>query len=183
MAREPVAGRDHGKDECLGALTASQPDLAPAVVGQTAPIKWHHKHRFEVIKEYSGCVCCLLMGYKDVHASIEHVTERGRRKGKGSEQHDWTIGLDKWHHFGHCWSGQNRQKMIGMVGPSLAHGRKYFEEYFGPEEILVKIQDLILTRYDAKPWEPYNMPTELVRMAREYWISLNREQSCARGTP
>ena len=175
MAREPVAGRGHGKDECVVASAAAQPDVAGTVVGQTAAISSFHRHRFEVIKEYGGCVCCLLMGYTDIHASIEHVTERGRRKGSGSEQHSWTIGLDKWHHFGHCWSGQNRQKMIGMVGPSLAHGRKYFEEYFGEEEILVKIQDLIVKRYDESPWEPYNIPAELVRESRDYWIRLNRE--------
>ena len=147
------------------------------MVGKTPKATPAQEHRFEVIKEYGGCVACMLMGYNDVHASIEHVTESGRRIGKGNQQHNWTIGLCGWHHFGRCWHGRNRQQMVGIVGPSLSHGRKYFEEYFGREEILVQIQDLIIARYDDTPWPSYTLPDRVAREARDHWIELNREQS------
>ena len=142
-------------------------------VPQATPLQ---KHRFEVIKEYGGCVPCLLMGHKDVHATIEHVTESGRRIGKGNEQHDNTVGFCGYHHFGHCWHGLTKRLMIKMVGPSLAHGRKSFEEHFGPEETLVQLQDLIVHTYDETPWESYNMPKHVVAEVRELWIEQNREE-------
>ena len=142
-------------------------------VPQATPLQ---KHRFEVIKEYGGCVPCLLMGHTDVHATIEHVTESGRRIGKGNEQHDHTVGLCGYHHFGHCWPGITRHRMTEMVGPSLAYGRKSFEEHFGPEETLVQLQDLIVHTYDETPWESYTMPAHVVAEVRELWIEQNREE-------
>ena len=127
----------------------------------------------ETIVTYCGCLPCLLMGYLDIPASIEHVTERGRRVGKGAEQHRWTIGLDNWHHFGHTPSHTGRQQISGERGPSLIWGRKTFEEHFGDEvTVLVPTQDFMLDLFAEKPWQEYATPRHVAREVRNHWIEL-----------
>jgi hypothetical protein len=110
------------------------------------------------------------MGFLDVHTSIEHVTDRGRRVGKGAEQHRWTIGLCSWHHFGHQLSGQR--------GPSLTSGRQIFEDHFGDElHVLVPTQDFMLELFEQQPWPEYSVPREVARRVRSRWIELNHMTS------
>jgi len=144
------------------------------MVGKTAPIRKSDRDRFDTIKMYCGCLPCLLMGHLDVHTTIEHVTEQGRRIGKGSEQHCWTIGLCVWHHFGHLPNHTTRQKISGERGASLVWGRKIFEEDFGDEvKVLVPVQDFMLDRFADKPWPEYSVSRHIVREVRNHWIELN----------
>ena len=144
------------------------------MVGKTAPIRKSDRERFDIIKLYCGCLPCLLMGHLDVHTTIEHVTEQGRRIGKGSEQHCWTIGLCVWHHFGHLPNHTTRQKISGERGASLVWGRKIFEEDFGDEvTVLVPVQDFMLKLFADKPWAEYSVPRHIAREVRNHWIELN----------
>jgi hypothetical protein len=128
----------------------------------------------DIIAKHCGCLPCLLMGWADVHTSIEHVTEHGRRVGKGADQHKWTIGLCTWHHFGHTPNHTTRQQMSGEVGPSLIWGRNTFEEHFGDEiEVLVPTQNYLLDLFDAQPWPEYALPRDIARRTRNQWIELN----------
>lgn len=128
----------------------------------------------DAIVKHCGCLPCLLMGWSDVHTSIEHVTERGRRIGNGSEQHRWTIGLCVWHHFGHTPNHVTRQNMSGEVGPSLVWGRIAFEDYFGDEvNVLVPTQDYMLELFADSPWPEYSVPRQIARDVRMRWIDLN----------
>jgi hypothetical protein len=143
------------------------------MVGKTARIRAHDAERMDTIAHYCGCLPCLLMGYPNVRTSIEHVTERGRRVG-GDEQHQHTIGLCAWHHFGYFEGGYyDEQRLTEALGPSLALGRHRFEEAFGDEvSILVPVQDFLLDRFAEDPWPEYNLPRHLVNTTRRHWIQL-----------
>jgi Recombination enhancement, RecA-dependent nuclease len=143
------------------------------MVGPTPRARKDDRQRMDTIVHYCGCLPCLLMGYLDVHTSIEHVTERGRRIG-GDEQHQWTIGLCVWHHFGHASNHGSRQQISGMRGPSLVWGRKTFEDHFGDEvQVLVPTQNFMLAEFEMSPWQEYNVPREVARDTRLEWIRLN----------
>ena len=127
----------------------------------------------EIITKHCGCLPCLLTGHLNVLTTIEHVTEAGRRVG-GEDQHQWTIGLCPWHHFGHNSRGWQRQQMQGEYGPPLAYGRKNFEEHFGDEvTVLVPTQDFLLALFAEKPWPEYDLPRDNARKLRIHWIELN----------
>jgi hypothetical protein len=144
------------------------------MVGSTPRATKNQRQRMETIVQHCGCLPCLLMGYLDVHTSIEHVTERGRRIGKGPEQHEWTIGLCVWHHFGYTTNNQNRQQISGERGPSLIWGRILFEEYFGDEvHVLVPTQNFMLELFDERPWPEYAVRRDVARKTRIKWIDLN----------
>lgn len=143
------------------------------MVGKTARIRKQDAERMRIIHEYCGCLPCLLMGYMDVHTSIEHVTDRGRRVG-GEEQHQWTIGLCTWHHFGWTRARKTRQEVSGERGPSLAWGRMTFEEHFGDEvHVLVPTQNFLLEQFEAGPWPAHNVPRQVARDTRDRWIDPN----------
>ena len=148
--------------------------LGASMVGKTPRARKNDKQRMETIAKHCSCLPCLLVGYLDVHATIEHVTERGRRAGKGSEVHQHTIGLCTWHHFGHTPNHVTRQKMSGDRGPSLVWGRTTFEEFFGDEvTVLLPCQDFMLDLFDETPWPEYSVPGKIARKVRDHWITLN----------
>jgi hypothetical protein len=144
------------------------------MVGKTPRARKSEQQRMETIVLHCGCLPCLLMGFLDVHTSIEHVTERGRRIGKGAEQHEWTIGLCTWHHFGHTPNHQTRQQISGDRGPSLIWGRIPFEDHFGDEaQVLVPTQNFMLELFDERPWPEYAVRRDVARKTRIKWIDLN----------
>lgn len=151
------------------------------MVGKTPRVLKDERQRLDVIKSHCGCLCCLLMGHLDRLCTIEHVTENGRRVGSGSSQHENTVGMCVWHHFGACDSGRTRQMMIGEFGPSLAHGRKPFEEHFGDEvDVLISVQNFVLEAFAVDPWPEYNLPGRVARLTRNEWIELNAANDTSR---
>lgn len=130
----------------------------------------------ETIAKHCGCLPCLLVGFSDIHTTIEHVTDRGRRVG-GDEQHQMTIGLCPWHHFGHLPAGASLQGQIGEFGPSLIW-RNHFEEHFGDEvDVLIPTQDYLLALFDENPWPEYALPRNVARRVRIEWIDLLWEKN------
>ena len=155
---------------------------ALTLVGKTPRARKSDRDRMETITKHCGCLPCLLMGHMDVLTTIEHVTEAGRRVG-GDEQHQWTIGLCPWHHFGHNNKGWNRQQMSGEFGPPLAWGRKNFEEHFGDElEVLVPTQNFMLAEFADSPWPEYTLPRDIARKVRIKWIELNHASATSQST-
>lgn len=114
------------------------------------------------IKE-SGCICCLLATGKTQAPDVHHLTSGGRRIG-----HQATIGLCPWHHRGHT-QGQSKQFMMGLLGPSYAHGRRGFQEYFGRDDLLLKFQNAVLNEYIENPWFDYCVPALVKRQAQHLW--------------
>lgn len=145
------------------------------MVGKTAPIRPQDAERMETISLYCGCLPCLLMGYPNVLTTIEHATERGRRVG-GKEQHQWTIGLCNWHHFGKTpfeFTGQTAFGLARTLGAPLSWGRVPFEEDFGDEiEVLVPTQNFLLAEFDRQPWPEYALPRHVARETRKFWMRL-----------
>jgi len=147
------------------------------MVGKTPRARKNDRQRMETIAKHCGCLPCLLLGHLDVLTTVEHVTDGGRRVGK-EEQHQWTIGLCPFHHFGTCRPGWSRQQMSGEYGPPLPWGRHNFEDYFGDEvEILVRVQDFMLELFDRQPWPEYALPREVARKVRIFWIDINAAPS------
>lgn len=155
-------------------LFLCKPSPNSPMVGKTPRARKNERDRMEIIAKYCGCLACLLMGHLDRHTTIEHATEHGRRVGEGAEVHEWTIGLCTWHHFGHTHSHSSRQKMAGEFGPTLAWGRKPFEEHFGDEvKILIPVQNFMLAQFEEAPWAEYSVPRRVARETRYLWIELN----------
>jgi hypothetical protein len=113
------------------------------------------------------------MGHLDRHATIEHVTDRGRRVGNGSEQHSASIGMCTWHHFGYTEGNLRGQEMTEEYGPSLANGRRVFEEYYGDEvDILIPTQNLMLAIFEVTPWPEYSVPRNVAAKTVKKWIDI-----------
>ena len=126
------------------------------------------------ISEYCGCLPCLLMGFLDVHTTIEHVTDRGRRL---MDQHMATLGLCTWHHFGYTRGRKSRANTTLDQGPALALGRIPFEEFFGDEvDVLIPVQNFLLAEFDLEPWPEHNINRKTARHTRKLWIELNAKQ-------
>lgn len=127
------------------------------MAGKAKPPTKAQQQRMAVIAEV-GCLPCLI-NRQERQATIQHVTAGGRRLG-----HDYTYGSCVWHHLGTKEQGWSRQEMSGILGPSFADGRRYFEEVFGDErDVLVRLQDWVLDR-------SYFQSVEL----QEKWIELKR---------
>ena len=122
------------------------------------------KDRMGLIKEHMPCLPCLLTVKKVRLPSVQHLVEGRKRLG-----HQFTYASCEWHHFGHPFGNMTNQEMSGMFGPSLAWGKRTFQEFFGPERLLVEIQDLLIKRFESSPWLDYAVPYEDRRQAFHVW--------------
>ena len=86
--------------------------------------------------------------------------------------HLHTYSSCEWHHFGYAFGGASNQRMIGELGPSLAHGKRTFQEFFGSERVLVHIQDRFYATYKKSPWFDYGVPENVRAKARHEWDRL-----------
>lgn len=142
------------------------------MVGKTAPIRRQDEVRFVVIREFCGCLCCAIELYSSCRedialTTIEHVTDRGRRL---EDEHQATIGLCPWHHQAVPWNGVSKQEMRDALGPSLADGRRTFEEHFGDEvDVLLPVQDELIIWFAEDPWQEYTMPANIRQRIRAQW--------------
>ena len=119
--------------------------------------------RMQAIKD-SGCIACMLATRGTQAPDIHHITSGGRRQG-----HEKTIGLCPFHHRGFIPEGQSKQSMSGVFGPSLAWGKKTFNEFFGSEQILWVVQNAVIAEFKQSPWYDYRVPYEIRRKAMRLW--------------
>jgi hypothetical protein len=62
--------------------------------------------------------------------------------------------------------------MSGLLDtPSLTMGKRTFQTEYGPESVLVVIQDLLLKEFADSPWFGYHVPHDIRRKAVELWIN------------
>ena len=59
--------------------------------------------------------------------------------------------------------------MSGLFGPSLAWGKTPYQDYFGPEEGLLKVQQFLVEKFETSSWMPYSVPNSIRREAIELW--------------
>jgi hypothetical protein len=107
-------------------------------VPKSKHIKATDKVRFDEFRKI-GCICCKQMGwFRD--PEVHHITDGGRRIG-----HQETLPLCEWHHRAVRPYGLPTDKLAARVyGPSLASGKKTFQDYFGSElELLEDVNALI----------------------------------------
>ena len=121
------------------------------------------KDRLSNMKE-SGCICCLLVTGKTQAPDIHHLTSGMRRKG-----HQYTISACPWHHRGLVPDNHTKQSISGLLGPSYAHGRRGFQEFFGSDDLLLEIQNIILRHFAEQPWIDYMVPSIVTTEARHLW--------------
>jgi len=80
-----------------------------------------------------GCIACKVHVGAFVPAEVHHMTSGGRRMG-----HLFTLPLCPYHHRGVIDGGMDEAYVKKIYGPSVSHGRKEFEGFFGAEEDLLK---------------------------------------------
>lgn len=121
------------------------------------------KARFDAIQQ-TGCICTLLLHSYGQPCDIHHLTAGGRRLG-----HQYTIGLSPWNHRGVTADGLTERQMTIIYGPSLAHGRRPFEAFFGPQSLLLEIQNVVLEQHSVHNWHNFYPPHEVRRNALTLW--------------
>lgn len=129
-----------------------------------APTK-DEKERMTILKENVPCIPCLVGARKVRLPSIQHVVTGFKREG-----HDMTYTACNWHHFGDP-APADKQTTSGLLGPSLAHGKKNYQQFFGHEKLLVRIADFLVDEFKKSPWIDYNVPHDLRRRSFQYWSS------------
>ena len=142
------------------------------MVGKTKTPTKEEKRRMTVLKENVPCIPCLVLD-KCRLPSIQHTVSGMTRDG-----HLSTYSSCEWHHFGmplQTWqtlpgsAGGANQASSGLLGPSIAHGKRTFVDFFGPEKLLVAIATRLVKSYEESPWLDYNVPYDIRRKVRDYW--------------
>ena len=134
------------------------------MVGKTKQATVEQQHRMETIKEFCGCLPCLLEGFHDSHCEVHHVLDCGRRIG-----HDATYGNCPWHHQGHAWQDKRPGEMKEMIGPSMAMHRADYKTRYGSEQRLLSTQNYMLRLFGQHPWHSFNVRIEVAECVRSYW--------------
>jgi hypothetical protein len=96
------------------------------------------KLRYERMTQL-GCVCCRIMGDPERDAEIHHIVEGRKRLG-----HEDSIALCGWHHRGlkeDFWSQVPDSEVNEVRGPSIANGKRAFNDHWGSEKELLGIQN------------------------------------------
>lgn len=89
------------------------------------------------------CIPCAMDAWGHV-TTVQHVVEGKYRVG-----HDCTYGACGWHHLGYPPDGLTISEAAAAWGPSLQHDLRGYEKRYGPERVLVAIQDVVLERVEA----------------------------------
>ena len=121
--------------------------------------------RLELVKQI-GCIGTMLLHRQTTGCDIHHLIDGNKRMGD-----DFTIGLSPWLHRGLCHEGWNRQDMSGLFGPSISMGSKLFAGFWGPQELLLEVQNLVISEYQRQFWSEYAPTYEERKAAIELWIN------------
>lgn len=134
------------------------------MVGRAKPATAAEKRRMTVIKHHIPCLACLFAVERVRLPEIDHKVSGMKREG-----HDKTSSLCCFHHRGVIPNGYTKQTISGLLGPSLAWGKRTFAEFFGHENLLITITTRLVKSYEESPWHEYDLPYDLKRKVIEYW--------------
>ena len=124
--------------------------------------------RFDLIKEQAWCIPCILNRTPNrPRTTIQHVVEGNKRLG-----HAMSYGCCGWHHLGQLEGRAGRFEMMKILGPSLVHGSKEYREVWGPERILIQLQDFLIDLFEKRYWDQYNMPRMINNEVIREWERL-----------
>ena len=141
-------------------------------MGRAKPATSAEKRRMTILKESVPCICCLVLGkvrLPEIHHAVSGMRREGHNKTVSlCPWHHRSIPLDNWQKLDGAEGGAN-QATSGLLGPSLAHGKRTFQEFFGSEHLLVLIATRLVKSYEESPWHNYDIPYDLKRKVIEYW--------------
>lgn len=142
------------------------------MVGKTKTPSKSEKHRMTVLKENVPCIPCLVQG-KVRLPSIQHTVSGMKRDGHLStysscEWHHFAVPLENWEQLPGSDGGAN-QATSGLLGPSIAHGKRTFVEFFGSELLLISIASRLVKSFDQSPWMDYDVPYDIQHSVKSYW--------------
>ena len=136
------------------------------MVGKTKPATVAEKKRMSLIKEQAWCIPCILNGTPNRSSTtIHHPVSGNKRTGQ-------SMGLCSWHHLGQNPGNLTRFEAQKMLGPSLALSKKAYLFTWGEEDVLVKLQDFIISNFEKNPWNQYNMPRDVQYDIKRRWQEL-----------
>ena len=97
-----------------------------------------------------GCIACRIRGYAGTPCEKHHLLTTARHgTGKRRGGHA-TIGLCPWHHRGRSAVGSDSGRFRAMCGPSYADEARAFRAEFGPDDVLLAIQDELIAQLMEK---------------------------------
>ncbi len=140
------------------------------MVGQTKYQTKADEKRLSGVSQL-GCLPCMIDGWNDVPATVQHITEGSVRL---EDEHQMTYPSCPWHHL-----GQPPDSFRGSInlaerkfGPSIKYRKKRFSNKYGSERELVHITDALLRVIDSE-WRRgcYLGPAALGKVA----VELHRE--------
>ena len=118
-----------------------------------------------------GCLPCMIDGWNDVPATVQHITEGGVRL---EDEHQKTYPSCPWHHQAYPPESCHGSSRLARrkFGPSFANNKRNFAERYGSERDLVQITDALLRVIDSE-WRRgcYLGPAALGKVA----VELHRE--------
>lgn len=113
-------------------------------------MKDFEREHIQQTKFYIGCLPCLLEDWFNMHPDYHHVVEGRKRLG-----HMVGFGMCLWHHRGEVdnnWKGKKKEQIEALIGPSFARSKKVFIGRYGPELLLVRLNDFALSLWGMTPW-------------------------------
>ena len=118
-----------------------------------------------------GCLPCMIDGWNDVSATVQHITEGSVRL---EDEHQMTYPSCPWHHQAQppksCHGSSRRARR--KFGPSFADSKRDFAIAYGSERDLVAITDALLRVIESERLRGgYLDPKSLGKVA----VELHRE--------
>ena len=147
------------------------------MVGRAKGRNKAEQERIDFVKQYMSCLPCILTHLLNSHCDYHHVVQGFRRLG-----HLAGYGMCSWHHRGEPWTGMLMIDMAMSQGPSMAHGKKAFEKYFGSELLLIKAVDFAHELFLKSPWNEFAMPDHIGEEIRNYYQDLQAPDRKGRDT-
>ena len=124
------------------------------MVGKTLPRNKEEQERIDFVKNFMGCLPCILVNFPNSPCNYNHICESRKRLG-----HMFGFGSCAWHDVFHVnWEGRTTQAMIGQLGPSAGHGKRPFEEVFGDELLLARTVGFAQELFKERPWLDFTTP-------------------------
>lgn len=111
-------------------------------------MRMDNQMRDYVLREL-GCICCLLVGKRPMHAEKHHLLTTGRHGNGKRRGEKATIGICSFHHRGAAAVGTRMAHSLHEqgYGPSLADQARAFRQRFGTDDELLKLQNRLIDRW------------------------------------
>jgi hypothetical protein len=123
----------------------------------------------DTISQSIGCVPCLIATGKTRPCQIHHPF------GRKGDNYQLVYGSCPFHHQGHIDTDMTAQSQSGIMGPSIAWGRKHYRAFFGNELGLLRVQKLLLDEFAANPWLDYDVPHDVRQRVMGLWLSVKNK--------